>query len=198
MEDTANKYAVLQETIPEEYVQVYAFIKYQGNEEALAFLDSQIQAVKWKVYRDDLSCFDIDMDNLVSEEVASAMIRLDLNVFMHRKFDGTLRMIDIGLLPTDKNKKKISKFNDAIGDGRIDEWIDKEDKYEGTLSCSMGSSESESESSSDSGYSSEEESGSEEEEKRTIPKSAARPTMPLRLPSTLGAAGRALKLRKGK
>ena len=177
MEEPKNKYVILQETIPDEYVQVYNFLKYNGNEEALAHLHSQIESVDWTVYK-NYACFDIDIDTPVSEETASEMIRVDLNIYTHRKFDGVLQMVDLGLLPSLANKKKIKKVNAVIGGGRIDRFIDKEDIYEDTMSChsdadgsgsdegstsSSGSSSDDSSDSSDSFSGSESEGGREEE-----------------------------------
>ncbi len=125
----ANMYAVMQETNGKEYESWLYFIKYTGNEEALKHLQSQIETVDWYIL-DDLSTFDLDLDNLVSEQTASEMITLNLNhVSNHRKFDGKMQMIDLGLKETYSNDKNIVRVFKKLGIGHIDDYVEDEDVF---------------------------------------------------------------------
>jgi hypothetical protein len=122
-------YAVLQETNGKEYESWLYFIRHTGNEEALQYLHDQIETVDWYIL-DDLSTFDLDLDNLVSEQTASEMITLNLNhVSNHRKFDGKMEKIDLGLKDGYTNDKKIVKVFKKLGIGHIDEYIEDEDVF---------------------------------------------------------------------
>jgi len=122
-----RKYAVLMETSGEECESWYYCILYNGNEENLLYLQSQIEPVKWRV-DDGLSTFDLDLDHLISETTAKELTKLELNhCFFHRKFDGVLQKIDLGFKSGDKNKRKIKKAFEILGYGRIEDFIDGED-----------------------------------------------------------------------
>jgi len=162
-----RKYAILQETSGEESESWLYFIKYQGNEEALEHLAKQLESIDWYIL-DDLSTFDLEKDYLVSEQTAKEMTKVDLNHYsFHRKFDGTLKKIDLKLKDSYKNEKKMAKVFDVLGYGRIDEFIDGEDIDPEDLangSDQESSSESESDSSESESESSESESESSESE----------------------------------
>lgn len=120
-------YAILQETSGEECESWLYFIRYQGNEEALQHLQSQLQSVDWYIL-DDLSTFDLEIDHLVSETTAKDMIRVDLNHYSpHRKFDGVLKTVDLGLKAHYRNEKKMGKVFDVLGYGQIEDYIDNEE-----------------------------------------------------------------------
>ena len=120
-------YAVLMETNGEEMESWYYFIKVEGNEDSLKYLQEQLEQVDWYIL-DDLSTFDLDLEHSVSAQTAKEMTKLDLNHFsFHRKFDGKLKKIDLGFSKKDKNKKKIKKAFDIIGYGLIEDYIDDED-----------------------------------------------------------------------
>ena len=122
-----NKYAILMETNGKEFESWYYFIKYNGNEEALRHLQSQIDKVDFYIL-DDPSTFDLDLEHLVSEQTAKEMTKVELNsVMYHRKFDGKLEMIDVGLRKNDKNDKKIVRFFNKLGIGMIADFADDED-----------------------------------------------------------------------
>jgi hypothetical protein len=124
-----NMYAVLQETNGKEYESWLYFIKYTGNEEALAHLQEQLEKVDWYIL-DDLSTFDLDLDHLVSEKTASEMITLNLNhVSNHRKFDGKMQKIDLGVKEKYSNDKNIVRVFKKIGIGHLDEYIEDEDVF---------------------------------------------------------------------
>ena len=75
-----------------------------------------------------MSTFDIDLDHLISAETAKQMTKVELNsVSFHRKFDGELKTVNLGLKRKDSNEKRIMKAHDKLGFGNIDEFIDKED-----------------------------------------------------------------------
>lgn len=120
-------YATLMEVNDEESEAWYYFIRYEGNEEALAHLRSQIETVDW-ILEEGLSTFDLELDYLVSEMTAKEMTILILNSYaQHRKFDGVLKKIDLNLKPLrtantegmtklekKKEKKKVKKKNEKI------------------------------------------------------------------------------------
>jgi len=120
-------YAILQETSGEESESWLYFIKYQGNEEALSHLGKQLEKIDWYIV-DDLSTFDLETNFLVSERTAKEMTKIDLNHYsFHRKFDGTLQKIDLGIKDHYSNEKRMSKVFDILGYGHIEDFIDQED-----------------------------------------------------------------------
>lgn len=171
-EKTVNKYAILQETSGEESESWLYFIKYNGNEEALEYLQKQLKQVRWYII-EDLSTFDLETDFLVSESTAKEMTKVDLNHYSpHRKFDGKLKMIDLNFKDKYKNEKKMAKTFDVLGYGKIDRYIDQEDiDPEDLISNSQ---ESDTSSGSDCSSSEEGSESSEEVEKKkgTVPKVA--------------------------
>lgn len=157
-------YAILQETNGEEYESWLYFIKYQGNEDALADLKRQLEMVDWSM-DDDLSCFDLETDYLVSEQTAKEMTKVDLNhCSFHRKFDGKLNKINLGFKNGQSDSKKIKKAFKVLGYGKIENFIDQEDIDPEDLNdsdCSDSNSDSNSDCSSDSNSESSSESESE-------------------------------------
>lgn len=120
-------YATLLEDNPEECEAWYYFLRWQGNEQAIKHLENQIDQVKWRGI-EGLSVFTIETDYLVSEQTAKEMTKIDMNSqSFHRKFDGTLKMIDFGLKPKYKTEKRMEKFFEKLGHGGIEDYIDKED-----------------------------------------------------------------------
>lgn len=121
------KYAILQETNGAENETWINFIKYQGNEEALAHLNKQFQSVEFYIL-DDMSTFDLEIDYLVSELTAKEMSKVDLNHYsFHRKFDGVLQKIDLGLKEKQSNDRKLKNIFKMLGYGKIEDYIDQED-----------------------------------------------------------------------
>lgn len=124
------KYAILMETSGQECESWMNFIRFEGNEEALRHLQSQLDKVDF-VLIDDLSTFDLEIEHLVSEQTAKEMCGVDLNAYMfHRKFDGTLKMIDFQFSRRDTNDDRIEKINELIGLGDIDQYVEGEDPCE--------------------------------------------------------------------
>ena len=122
-----RRYAVLMETSGEECESWYYSILYNGNEENLTYLQSQLESVKWRV-DDGMSTFDLDLEHLISEKTAKELTKLELNhCFFHRKFDGSLQKIELNFKSGDKNKRKIKKAFEILGYGRIEDFIDQED-----------------------------------------------------------------------
>lgn len=159
-------YAILMETNDTEAESWYFFLRKEGNEEALKYLQNQLEQVKWELM-EDLSTFDLELDYYVSASTAKEMTKVDLNAHsFHRKFDGKLEMIDLGFNKKDKNKTKICKAFDILGYGQIEEFISDEDIDEEDLVERSSGSESESESESSSSSSSDE----DENEKRPVKK----------------------------
>ena len=127
MSTEENKYAVLMETNGKEFESWLYFIKYNGNEDALKYLAKQLESIEFYIL-DELSTFDIDLEHLISERTAKEMTKVELNsVMYHRKFDGKLKKIDLGLSKRDSNDKKILKTFKLLGVGKIDDFIDDED-----------------------------------------------------------------------
>jgi len=144
-------YAVLMETSGEEMESWMYFIKVDGNEENLKFLQDQLEKVDWYIL-DDMSTFDLDLEHYVSAQTAKEMTKVELNhCSFHRKFDGKLNVIDFEFEKRDKNKKKIRKVFDVLGYGLIENFIDDEDvDPEDLITDSDEDTEGESVSSSDS------------------------------------------------
>ena len=56
------------------------------------------------------------------------MTKIELNsVSFHRKFDGVMKTINLGLKRKDSNEKRIRRAHKALGFGNIDEYIEDED-----------------------------------------------------------------------
>jgi len=120
-------YATLMETNGEECESWYYFVSYASNREALEYLKAQIDEIEMYIL-DDLSTFDIELEHLISAESAKQMTKLELNsVMFHRKFDGKLEHINIGLKKKDSNEKRIERINQALGMGSIEDYIGEED-----------------------------------------------------------------------
>lgn len=125
--ETPTKYAVLMETNGEECESWYYFIKHDGNEAKLQHLLKQLEQIEMYVI-DDLSTFDLDLEHLVSEQTAKEMTKVELNsVSFHRKFDGVMKTVNLGLKRKDSNEKRIRRAHKALGFGNIDEYIEDED-----------------------------------------------------------------------
>lgn len=154
-----GKYAILMETNGEEFESWYYFIRYEGNEESLKYLQEQLEQVEWYIL-EDMSTFDLELEHLVSAQTAKEMTKVELNhCSFHRKFDGKLQKVDLGFSKKDKNKKKIRKIFDVLGYGLIEEYVDDEDiDPEDLVSCSDSEEDTDNESVSS--------SDSEEERKR--------------------------------
>tara|TARA_E500000331_G_scaffold352023_1_gene399796 strand:- start:110 stop:670 length:561 start_codon:yes stop_codon:yes gene_type:complete len=123
-----DKYVILCETSGEEMEQWYYFIKVDGNEKALKYLNDQLEKVEMFVL-DDLSTFELDLENNVSATTAKELTMVDINSYTyHRKFDGKLQYIDFKLKRRDDNEDMIEKIHDKLAFGDIDKFIDNEDK----------------------------------------------------------------------
>lgn len=122
-----GKYAILMETSGEEYESWYYFIRVEGNEENLKFLQHQLEKIDWHIL-DDLSTFDIELEPYVSALTAKEMTKVDLNpTSFHRKFDGKLQKIDFDFKKKDGNETRICKVFDVLGYGQIEDYISDED-----------------------------------------------------------------------
>ncbi len=125
--ETPAKYAVLMETNGEECESWLYFIKNDGNEDKLQHLLKQLEQIEMYII-DDLSTFDLDLEHLVSEQTAKDMTKIELNsVSFHRKFDGVMKTVNLGLKRKDSNEKRIRRAHKALGFGNIDEYIEDED-----------------------------------------------------------------------
>lgn len=168
---TTGEYVALMETNGHECESWYYFIRKQGNEDNLNYLDEQLNKVDWYV-EDDLSVFDLDLEHTVTAKTAKQMTKLELNAYQfHRKFDGKLEKIDLGFRKKDKNVRMMEKTFDVLGYGQIedyidDEDIDPEDLTDNSYSDSYSSSDSDSESEEDS---EEDSDGKKREKTKGIP-----------------------------
>ncbi len=121
------RYATIMETSGEECESWYYFIKWNGNEKNLKYLKEQIDQIEMYII-DDLSAFDIELEHLVSAQTAKEMTKLEINsVQFHRKFDGVLKTINIGMKRKDSNERRIEKINEKLAYGQISDYIDEED-----------------------------------------------------------------------
>jgi len=144
---TTGKYAILMESNDEEFEQWYYFIKVDGNEENLKYLQKQLEKIEWEIM-EDLSTFDLELEYLVSAQTAKEMTKIDLNAYsFHRKFDGTLQKIDFEFKRKDGNETKMCKVFDTLGYGKIEEYISDEDVDEEDYETESTDEESVSESS---------------------------------------------------
>ena len=125
--DNQNRYVVLMETNSTECESWMYFIRYDGNEKALNYLNDQINKIDM-VLEDDLSTFDLDLEHFVSETTAKEMTKVELNSCMyHRKFDGKLQYIDLKLRKRHDNLDMLVKMYEKIGMGQIEDYISDED-----------------------------------------------------------------------
>ena len=123
-----NTYAILMETNENEGESWYYFLKFHDNERALEYLSNQLNKVDM-LFEDDLNTFILENKNLVSEETAKEMCKVDLNhVTFHRKFDGKLELINFHLKKKDSNYNMLVKINKKLADHGISDFIDKEDE----------------------------------------------------------------------
>jgi hypothetical protein len=124
---TTGKYAILMESNDEEFEQWYYFIKVEGNEENLRYLQKQLEKIDWEIM-EDLSTFDLEMEYFVSAQTAKEMTKIDLNAYSyHRKFDGKLKKIDFDFKKKDGNETKMCKVFDTLGYGKIEDYVSDED-----------------------------------------------------------------------
>lgn len=156
---TDGKYAILMETSGEESESWYYFIRYDGNEENLKDLQQQLEKIEWVII-EDLSTFDLELENLVSSQTAKEMSKVDLNhTSFHRKFDGILQKIDFKFKKKYDNEDKITKIFNILGYGQIENFIDDEDLDEEDLVSLSSDDDNE-----DNNDDTEDDSSSEEEE----------------------------------
>lgn len=119
----SRHYATFIETSDEKRESWYSFIRYDGNEDNLHYLQKQLDSIEW-VPIPNLSSFQLHLDPLVSGETARQMSKLKMNVIPHRRFDGYLRKINFGFdTNTDGNVTKIGKIFDTLKYGRIASYL---------------------------------------------------------------------------
>ena len=122
-----GNYVALMETNDKECESWYYFIKYDGNETNLKYLQDQLEKVDWYIM-EDLSTFDLDLEHLVSATTAKEMTKLELNAHtFHRKFDGNLKKIELDFRKRDSDETMICKTFDQLGYGQIEDYISDED-----------------------------------------------------------------------
>lgn len=119
-------YALLQEMNERKCQTMLTFIRTEGNMDALIYLQEQIEPIDWELMK-NCSTFDLELDYFVSAVTAKEMSKVDLNPIFHRKFDGKLKKINFGFRSNDKNRKKIEKVFDLLGNSGIEEFISDED-----------------------------------------------------------------------
>lgn len=142
--DGESRYVVLCETSGREFESWYYFIRYEGNERALEYLQKQLEKIDMYIL-DDFSTFDLDLDHFFSETTAKEMTKLEVNSYMfHRKFDGKMSMISLGLKKRDDNDDMLEKLFDTLGLGQIEDYVDDEDIDSDDLVSDSDSDDSES------------------------------------------------------
>jgi len=136
-------YAILMESNENEVESWYYFLRVQGNEKELAYLNQQLEKMDM-VFEDDLNTFILELENSVSEQTAREMCKVDLNhTTFHRKFDGKLEMINLNLKKRDSNLKMLRKLNKKLMNQGIENFIDNEDEIASdNLACSSTDEES--------------------------------------------------------
>jgi len=141
-----STFAILMESNENEVESWYYFLKVQGNEKALEYLNQQLEKIDM-VFEDDLNTFILETENLVSEQTAREMCKVDLNhTTFHRKFDGKLEMIYLNLKKRDSNLKMLKKINNKLMNQGIEHFIDEEDEIASdNLACSSTDEESDGE-----------------------------------------------------
>ena len=122
-----NSYVVLCETSGREFESWYYFIRYGENKKALEYLQKQLEKIDMYIL-DDFSTFDLDLDHFFSEQTAKEMTMLEVNSYsFHRKFDGKMQIISLGLKKRDDNDDMLEKLFDKLGLGQIEEYVEDED-----------------------------------------------------------------------
>ena len=122
-----SKFAIIMETSGEECESWYYFVKYEGNQDALEGLKSQLETVEQTTVFDDMSTFDVDTEHLVSEQTVDDMILIEVNsVMYHRKFTGVMKPINLKLKNGEKDTKKLSKIDAKLGNGLIERYLSGE------------------------------------------------------------------------
>tara|TARA_Y100000389_G_scaffold51587_1_gene47273 strand:- start:3880 stop:4545 length:666 start_codon:yes stop_codon:yes gene_type:complete len=173
-----GEYVVLMETNGHECESWYYFIRKQGNETNLKYLEDQLNKVDWYM-EDDLSIFDLDLEHTVTAKTAKQMTKLELNSYQfHRKFDGKLKHIDLGFKKKDKNVRMMEKTFDVLGYGQIEDYISDEDIDPEDLTDNESESDSNTDSGSESGSGSDSESESETEKESAKVKDTSRKGIP--------------------
>ncbi len=105
----------------------YTFIRYEPNRTKLEYLEKQINKIDMRV-SNDMSAFDLDLEHLVSAQTAKEMTKVELNhVMFHRKFDGRLKTVHIGLKKGDDNETMLDRINNVLGMGDIDKYLSEQD-----------------------------------------------------------------------
>lgn len=144
-----GNFVTLMETNDKECESWYYFIRKSGNEKALQHLQNQLETIRWRS-SEDISTFDLDLKHPVTAKTAKQMTKLELNVYFHRKFDGKLQIIDLGLHSKEDNESKMCKVFDLLGYGQIEDYVNDEDIDPEDLIDNNGKSDSDSSESSDS------------------------------------------------
>lgn len=156
---STGEYAALMETNEKECESWYYFIRREGNDENLKYLQKQLEKVDWYIM-DDLSTFDLDLEHYVSANTAKEMTKIELNSYaFHRKFDGKLDKITLGFKKKDNDETMMCKAFDQLGYGQIEDFISDEDIDEEDLTDRESTDE-------ESDDSSEEENSTESEEEK--------------------------------
>ena len=138
-----STFAILMESNENEVESWYYFLKVNGNEKELEYLNQQLEKMDM-VFEDDLNTFILELENPVSEQTAREMCKVDLNhTTFHRKFDGKLEMINLNLKKRDSNLKMLRKLNKKLMNQGIENFIDNEDEIASdNLDCSSTEEES--------------------------------------------------------
>jgi len=125
--DIDYRYAIIQEVNESETEAWQYFLRWEGNEEEIQYLHKTIQSIDW-IPIEECSIFYSNIDDLVSEQTAKEMSRLDFgSKWRNRKFDGKLEHINFGFKKRDRTIEKMNKIFDHIGYGQIEDYIGDED-----------------------------------------------------------------------
>ena len=150
-----SQYVVLQEQDRDFDGDMYYFIRLQGNEDNLKKLAEQLDKIEcWEW---DNVVYTIDLDHPVSETTANEMCAIELNRYMHGKFNKLLP-VDFKFKSKDSDRKMQKRVATLFGGEGLLNFLQDEDKF--------GRTSSEEEESSDDSDSSSSESESESEEEK--------------------------------
>jgi len=119
-------YATLLEIDTKDIENYIYLIRYEGNEVELIYLEEIINSIKWDVDVDNI--FELDIKNLITEETAQELMKLNLRSIEYRKFNGTLKHITFKLKDDYKAKKKQRKVCEELWS--LEDYISEEEYNE--------------------------------------------------------------------
>jgi hypothetical protein len=115
----AKKFVILSETNMEHGETWYSFIRWNSNENEIRYLYKQLIAIEMNI-TDNLSTFDIDIENFVDEYCVNQMINVNIGTYPHQKYDNKIDYIDFDISINDSYEKIIEKISEFVGYGNLE------------------------------------------------------------------------------